>query len=132
MTNQPEIPGRKTVDRIGQIAEQLNEVVEGLQEVTGYGKRTRRLTWIAIGTFTFDILLTVLLALSFSISQANTCHSANAARAGQVVIWHTIVNQFSAPPRTQQQRDREKRFLAFVDTNFHPLNCRTFYFPWNR
>ena len=117
------------MDRIGLIAEQLNEVVDGLQEITGYGKRTRRLTWIAIGTFVFDIALTIMIGFAISQGQVNACHTSNEARAGQIVIWHTIVEKFTNPHPTKAQQANETRFLNFVDANFHPVQCHRYYWP---
>lgn len=114
------------------IAIKLGEVIKSIEVMTGYGRRTRRLTWVAIGTFIFDIVITILLAFSFSASQANTCHASNESRAGQVIIWHTIVTQFSDPHPSASQKLRQQRFLKFVDDTFHPISCRNFYWPWNR
>lgn len=123
-------PARQTVeDRLGQIADQLGEVVKGLENVTGYGKKTRRLTWFAIVTFTLDIILTVAFVFALSSGQQSACHASNDARAGQVIIWNTIVNQFSDPNPTAKQRAREERFLHFIDANFRKLNCHSFYLP---
>lgn len=119
----PEQQHADVSQRLGVIAEQLEAVAHELWKVTGYGKRTRRLTILAICSFLLDIALTLAFFFTLHVSQVNTCDASNEARHGQIIIWHTIVEQFSDPHQTAKQRLQQERFLHFVDTTFHQINC---------
>lgn len=116
-------------EKLNQIAEQLNEVVIGLKEVTGYGRRTRRLTTLAIATFCIDVILTFAIGFALHVSQVDSCHTSNEARHGQMIIWHTLVTEFGPVHPSLEQRLKDQRFLNFVDDTFHQLNCPNLYLP---
>jgi hypothetical protein len=122
---------------LSQVTESLQEVAKRLDNVAGYGRRTRRLARMLIVTVFLDIALTITVAVltanaighgkDVHRSQINACHAGNDTRADQVLLWRGLIAQFGPKHPSAAQKAKDVAFLAFVEKTFHPIDCIKLY-----
>ena len=113
-------------------AKDLTGAVTGLadevKQLRTYGRFNRKF-------ILFDIVLTILLALTGAVSvhatqaashansaQLALCQAGNEARAQQIGLWDYIL-KLSPPPQTSQGRERVAAFEHHLDVLFAPRDC---------
>lgn len=52
-----------------------------------------------------------------------TCLAANEARAGQLQLWHYVLDMTAAVQRTPAQEQQAAQFRVYVDRLFAPRHC---------
>ena len=136
--SQPDKPDAVAVARrLASAVEALGVKVENL---AAYGHRNRRMIWGLIISIVLDLALTVVVAVfAVQAHDANTaavaasqselalCQAGNIARAQQVKLWTHLLSLPPAPgspPRTKAQQQEIAAFGAYVQSIFHPRDCK--------
>lgn len=117
----------------------LDERIARSPDIDALVKASRR-NWLLIRILGVSVALDVLLSggvgyLAYQASrtaqQANslqvqihtTCEAGNEARAGQITLWHYLLDLPPTTPRTPEQQEQARQFRAYVDRLFAPRRC---------
>lgn len=120
-------------------SDKLDERIAGSVSIDDLAKASRR-NRVLIRLLAFSVALDVLLSIGLGAlawqarqvaDQANsiqarayaTCQASNEARAGQVQLWHYLLDLTSASPRTPEQQRQVGEVRAYVDHLFAPRRC---------
>lgn len=118
--------------QLANVAEQLAAVADTTARTAARERRTRRLAVGLAASFALDVALTIVVSvLSISAlsqnatlhaSQLSSCSVSNSTRADERLLWSYLFD-LSGKPATPEV----KKFLAYVDTTFAPVNCAQLY-----
>jgi hypothetical protein len=137
-------------ETLEKISGRLEKITKRLGEVSGYGRRSRRIIVALAVSFSLDIVLTVVLAFtaftahSTAASNASlvsglhtanvmSCHNGNSFRAAQTSIWQEFVGLLTkpAPGESAAQIAATDKlaagFLKNVVKVNHPIDCASLY-----
>lgn len=126
-------------DDIVQRNDRLDEQIAGSSSIHALeqaSRRSRRMIHLLAFSLAFDILLSIglgVLALranqlaieanSIEERARSTCLSSNEARAGQMQLWHHVLDLPPTAPRTAAQQQQADQFGRYVDNLFAPRKC---------
>lgn len=106
--------------------QQLSGIVERMDAIAGYGRRTRRLARVLLVSFILDIALTLGLTFLYNQthqSQLDACHVFGNSRRDQIGLWSRITSLIKGP----HARQFDQRLNDIVHKTFRPLNCSAIY-----
>lgn len=126
-------------DDVVRRSDELDEKIAGSADIKALvlaSRRNQRMIRLLAISLAFDVLLTLALAVvtvqtEMVVRQANslqaqahaTCLASNEARAGQVTLWHHLLDLPPAAPRTPEQQEQADAFGRYVDHLFAPRQC---------
>lgn len=115
----------------------MSEAAHSLQrtvdEITGYGRRTRKLVIRAAAVAVVLFILFGFLYFRLHQSQLDNCAAGNQTRMKQEQLWNTVFTlsaQSSSTPQTAQTRKLTAVFLHAVQVTYAPVNCAARYPLW--
>jgi hypothetical protein len=117
----------------------LDERIANSSDVDALVKASRR-NWLLIRILAVSVALDLALSAGVgylavqarqTAAQANSiqaqartaCAAANQARAGQIQLWHYVLDMTAATSRTPEQQQQAARFRAYIDELFAPRRC---------
>lgn len=120
-------------------SEALAREIEGLTTIRALARaqrRQRRLNLLLAASIAFDVGLSIMLgsvawqardlaqqASSIQARAYATCLSGNEARAGQMQLWHYVLDLPPTTPRTPAQQQQADQFGRYIDQLFAPRKC---------
>ncbi len=76
-----------------------------------------------VGYLAYQARQTAAQANSIEAQARTTCMAGNQARAGQIQLWHYVLDLTSATQRTPEQQQQATQFRAYIDKLFAPRRC---------
>jgi len=141
VTEDSGLPGPDAVlARLDMLTESLGVVATQLGRVSELFTRTRRqgiriVAGLAV-SFVMDVVLTIVVALlsvsslsqasAIHVSQLTACSIGNESRVAQIQLWGYVL-QLAGSPKTPAEEERDRKFLAYVNRTFAPVNCAQLY-----
>ena len=120
-------------------SDQLDERIARSSDIEALVRSSRR-NWLLIRILGVSVALDVLLsggvgylayeasrtaqqAASLQVQLHTTCVAGNEPRAGQITLWHYLLDLPPTSPRTPEQQQQAVQFRAYVDRLFAPRRC---------
>jgi hypothetical protein len=117
--------------------EELAAVRKRGEETAAREKKTRSLTWRGIALVGIDIILSVLLVISYvrtnhnsatvaqlQATNVSTCRASNQTRAQEIALWEHIYALSGINSHTPaKQRKADNALIAYVKRVFAPRDC---------
>lgn len=117
----------------------LDERIARSPDVADLVKASRR-NWLVIRILGASVVIELLLGAGVAYlayearqtaAQANslaaqartTCLAGNQARAGQLQLWHYVLDMTATTARTPEQQEQATRFRIYIDELFAPRRC---------
>jgi hypothetical protein len=111
-------------------AHKLQETVD---EITGYGRRTRKLVWGLVSITFASVLLVVgtgYLFIRVHDSQLDSCTASNQSRAQQEQLWTTFLAIAAGPHPAPSVLPKLHELQHAVSATYTPVNCQARYPLW--
>lgn len=110
-----------------------HNLVKTVDEITGYGRRTRALVIRAAVVAVVLFTLSGFLYVQVHDSQLNNCNAGNVSRTQQKQLWETLfalASKGSASPPSAESRKLTAEFLGDVKATYVPVDCAARYPFW--
>jgi hypothetical protein len=110
----------------------LADVGKELRRLNAYGRRNRKLAWVAGVVAVAAIALAFVLIARVHATQISACEVGNQSRAQQVALWEHVAGiSAPAPGETAARRRHDAQvlaaFLGYVHKVFAAKNCAALY-----